>query len=311
MIIFLYGEDTFRAKQKLNEIIEQHRKVHKSGLNLKYLDFSKKEEDLSFSGFKDEIRQTSMFNEKKLVIIINSFSNSPFKEAFLEEEKDFADDIILFYEEGKVDKRDSLFKFLKENAKCQEFSLLRGSKLKAWIKKELGSCKAEPAVFEKLVDYVGSDLWRLNNELKKLVSFRNGKEIKAQDVDFLIRPKIETDIFKTIDALAQKDKKGALELLHKHLEKGDSPSYLFSMINFQFRNLLMVKELAERRSPYNVILRKSGLHPFVMKKNYFQSQKFTLPELKKIYQRIFQIDFNIKTGQVEPGAALDVLIAEI
>ena len=127
----------------------------------------------------------------------------------------------------------------------------------------------------------------------------------------MVRSKIETDIFKTIDAIAEKNKKRALELLHKHLEKGDSPLYLLSMINYQFRNLLIVKDFIERCKPYNIILRKSGLHPFVVKKSYYQSQKFSFQELKKIYRKVFQIDLNIKTGRIESEMALDLLIAEI
>jgi len=316
MIIFLYGEDTYRTRQKIREIIERYKKVHKSGLNLKYLDFSKKESgDVSFLNFQDEIRQTSMFQEKKLIIITNSFLDAGFKEVFLEQKKDFekSKDIVVFYEDGKVDKRDSLYKFLKKSAKCQEFELLGGLKLRNWIKKEFEEYKAEieAGALEKLIEYVGNDLWSLSNEIKKLVNFKAGSQIKIQDIELLIRSKIETDIFKTIDAIAQKNKKKALKLLHKHLAKGDSPLYLLSMINYQFRNLLIIKDLIERQKPYNIIIKKSGLHPFVAKKNYFQSQQFTFLKLKKIYQRIFQVDLDIKTGRIEPETALDLLITEI
>jgi DNA polymerase III delta subunit len=41
MIYFLYGEDSFRSKEKLNEIILSYRQVHKSGLNLVYFDADK------------------------------------------------------------------------------------------------------------------------------------------------------------------------------------------------------------------------------------------------------------------------------
>ena len=140
---------------------------------------------------------------------------------------------------------------------------------------------------------------------------RKNEEIEVKDIELLVRPKIEIDIFKTINALAQKNRKQALKLLHKHLEKGDSPLYLLSMINYQFRNLLIVKELIENCQTYNTILRKSGLHPFVAKKSFFQSQKFTLEELKKIYQKIFQVDLDMKTGKIKPELALETLIIQI
>lgn len=307
MIIFLYGKDTYRMREKMKEIVEHYKKVHQSGLNLKYFD--------DFSNFEDNIKQTSMFKEKKLVIINDLFSNSEFKEKFSKKKKDFleSEDIILIYQEKDFVKSDSLYRFLKKNIKSQEFELLTGQKLKNWTKKEFGKYKTEiePMALDLLIEYVGSDLWKMNNEILKLVNYKNRKIINKGDIQLLIKSKIETDIFKTIDALAGKNKKQALELLHKHLEKGDSPLYLISMINYQFRNLLIIKDLTEKSKPYNLILKASGLHPFVVKKSYYQSQKFTFPELKKIYQKIFEIDFSIKTGRIEPGAGLDLLIAQI
>lgn len=302
MIIFLYGQDTYRMREKMKEIVEHYKKVHKSGLNLKY---SEKIEDL-----EDNLKQTSMFKEKKLIILANLFSNPELKEKFLEKIK--TDDIILIYQEGDIDKNNSLFRFLKENAKCQEFEFLQGAKLTNWIKKEFEKYGAQidSQVVAKLIEYVGSDLWQMSNEIKKLASYKK-KELSSSDIELLVKPKIETDIFKTIDAIAEKDKKKALGLLHKHLEKGDSPLYLLSMINYQFRNLLMVKDFIEKFKPYNIILRESGLHPFVVKKSYNLCQRFTLQELKKIFQKIFQTDLEIKTGRIEPETGLDLLIAEI
>ena len=83
------------------------------------------------------------------------------------------------------------------------------------------------------------------------------------------------------------------------------------MINFQFRNIIAVKDLIEKNKPYSVILQQTKLHPFVVKKSYWQAQKFSFPELKKIYQKIFQVDLAIKTGKIDSGLALDTLIAEI
>jgi DNA polymerase III delta subunit len=53
------------------------------------------------------------------------------------------------------------------------------------------------------------------------------------------------------------------------------------------------------------------LHPFVVKKSYQQANKFTLQELKKIYQKIFKADLDIKTGKITPETALDLLLTEI
>ena len=311
MIIFLYGQDTYRLRRKLNEIIEHHKKIHKSGLNLKCLNLNEK----GFEDFKDEFQSISMFAEKKLIILEETFTNQNFKEKFLKNSKKFIDsgDIILFYETTETPRSNSLFKFLKKYTKSQEFKLLEGENLKNWVKKEIENYKVKihPIALEKLIDYVGNDLWQMANEIRKLVSYKENKKIEVKDIELLVKPKIEPEIFKTINALASKNKKQALELIHKHLEKGDNPLYLLSMINFQFRNLLTIRDLIEKnKSPY-ALLEEAKLHPYVIKKSYSQAQKFKIDELKKIYQKIFQVDLAIKTGKVEPEAALDIFIAEI
>jgi DNA polymerase-3 subunit delta len=310
MIIFLYGEDTFRSSQKLNEIISHYKEIHKSGLNLRFMDLSEND----FQGFKNSAKTISMFDEKKLIVLKNVSNNEKFQEDFLKNIKQFADpaDVFLFFEEG-VPESNKFFKFLIGKTKSQEFDFLEGARLRNWAKKEFEEYKAKIEInaLEELIEFVGNDLWRMENEIKKLASFKNGKLIQKEDVENLIKPKIETDIFETIDAISSRNKKRALELLHKHLEKGDSPLYLLSMINFQFRNLLIIKDLIEKGRPYYDFQKITGLHPFVIKKSYNLAQRFSLQELKKIYHKIFQVDLNIKTGKLDPQAALDLFIAEI
>jgi len=311
MIIFLYGPDTYRSRQKLNEIIEHYKKIHKSGLNLRYFEAG----NLNFQDFKNEVETISMFREKKLVVLKDIFSNKDFQEEFLKQGEKFVNsaNIILIYEKKEIDKKNSFLKFLKKNSESQEFELLEGQRLKNWVKKEFEKYQAQIdlKVIDELINFVGSNLWQMESEIKKLVNYKNGQKIKREDVELLVRPKIETDIFKTIDAISEKKKSRALFLFHQHLEKGDAPLYLLVMINFQFRNLLEIKDLIEKNLPYYKIINKSKLHPFLVKKSYQQAQRFTLQQLKKIYQKIFETDLNIKTGKMEPETAIDLLITEI
>jgi len=311
MFIFLHGPDTYRSRQKLNEIVDHYKKIHKSGLNLRYFNC----EETDFQDFRDEIRQTTMFKEKKMAVLTGIFLNSKFKDQFLKGGKIFKgpDVIILIYAENQIPEKDPLFSFLKKYAKSQEFKLLEGQRLKNWIKKEIENYQANftPEALGKLISFAGNNLWWITNEIKKLASYKKNQTVEVKDVELLVRPKIETAIFETIDSLAAKNKKQALKLLKAHLEKGDNPLYLLSMINFQFRNLLMIKDLIEKhKSPY-LLAKITHLHPYIVKKSYFQAQKFTIQELKKIYQKIFQVDLAIKTGKIDPETALDLLIAEI
>ena len=314
MLIFLYGQDTYRSRQKLNEIIERYKKIHKSGLSLIFFDFK---ED-SFEDFRDAFKSFSMFKEKKLMVLKNLFFNSKIENDFLKNLREISrpKEIILIYEE-EIDENTPLAKELKKEAKFQKFNLLEGIFLKNWVKREFQkySARIEPEALNLLLDFVGNDLWQMENEIKKLVNYSPGKEIKRKDIELLVKPKIETDIFKTIDAIAAKNKRKALFLMKEHLEKGDSPAYLLAMINFQFRNLLIIKSSELRRELYTndmrILSEKLKMHPYVIRKAIQQSKKFSLEELKKIYQKIFQVDLGIKTGKIDPETALDLLIAEI
>lgn len=311
MILFLYGPDTYRSRQKLNEIIKHYEKIHKNGLNLRYFDG----ENLDFKDFKNEFQQTSIFKEKKLAVLTNVFSNSEFKENFLKENENFLDSqiILLFYEEKKILKNDSFFKFLNKNAKCQEFELLNDEKLKNWIKKEFTEYQItiDLLALEKLIDFVGSDLWQMNNEIKKLAAFKNDSlYLTKKDIELLVKPTIiETNIFELIETIALKRKKRAFVLLQRHFEKGESPVYLLTMINYQFRNLLIIKSSESYSGFSNNVQFK--MHPFVFRKTKEQTKNFTLEELKMIYQKIFETDLAIKTGKIGPEAGIEMLIAEI
>jgi len=315
MIIFLYGPDSYRARKKLEEIIRGYETANKAATNISLWDCSQSD----FAELRHALRSQSIFKEKKLVILEHVFSNTQLARDLVEHKRDLLeekDHIIVFFEEGDVDKRNALFKYLNEAARTQEFSLLEGTMLRQWIQKEFASWRVhiKPGVAEKLEKDVGSDLWQLSNEIHKLATFSQSKPngtVDEKDVDLLVKPKIDTNIFATIDALAAKNKKKALVLIAEHMEKNDSALYIFSMLAFQFRNLLMVKDMVDKRIPYANMARKLAIHPYVLKKSYEGCERFTKEELENIYKKIFDIDLQAKTGKIDPEEALYVFAAEI
>lgn len=312
MIIFLYGKDTYRLQQKLKEIETQYKKIHQAGLNLEKIEV----EQIDFQEFWDKLFQQSMFIKKKMFFLENLFSNPKFKEKFLKKIEPIAEseDIVIVSEKKELPKSDKFLKNLKKYGKIQHFQPLSRAELKTWIKNDFQKQGIEvaPGVIDLLVESVGNDLWQLANEIKKISLYKKKeKKVVVSDVEFLVRPKIETDIFKTVDALANREKKKALQLIQKHLEKGDSPFYLLTMINFQFRNLLIACSLRENGKTLNDLLQLKLSHPYVAKKSWMASYAFTVSQLKKIYQRIFEADFGIKTGRIAPEIGLKMLVAQL
>jgi len=300
MIILLYGEDTYRQKEKMKEIMEEHKQKHKSGLNLRYLEGK----TTTFDDLRNEVLGISMFKEKKLVVVSDPLSNSKLKEELLEKGEDFvsSDNVLLLVEQAKMLKKDKFLSFIEKNGKVQEFEPLTGLKLKNWIKKliEKQGGIIEDAGTEKLIEYVGSDLWRMENEILKLVNY--SKNITKNNIDLLVTPNYEINIFDTVDAIAVKDKKKAINLIKRHIEKGESAIYILAMIASQIRNILSVKSGG---------VGQLGMHPFVFRKTTYQAKNFDLKELKDMYARITQLDAEIKIGKIDQVIALDVLISEI
>jgi len=62
---------------------------------------------------------------------------------------------------------------------------------------------------------------------------------------------------------------------------------------------------------HNKIALRIGSHPYPIKKIMPQATLFTLPQLKKIYHQLSEIDQSIKTFQLEEELALDLLIASL
>ena len=310
MLILLYGEDDFRSRQKLNEITKEYQDKHKTGLNLVRF----RENNFDFNKIRQNIESVSMFDEKKLIILENVLENKIFFEDFSKyvkknKLKDSQDIIVVIYQKGKLPS----IVIKKQANMSEEFKLLQETEIINWLKKEARKNKINInyGALVKLVSYIGNDLWQLDNELNKLNSYKNNKLINEEDIDILVNAKIDTNIFKTLDALARRDKKTAFKLLHEHLEQGENEIYLFSMFIYQVRTLIKLKDLIEKGTTYYDLAKKSKLHPFVVKKSSEQLRNFSLEQLKKIYQYLLNIELGIKKGRLDGRTALDLLIAEI
>jgi len=123
---------------------------------------------------------------------------------------------------------------------------------------------------------------------------------------------MDNNIFETIEAMSANRKPKALELFHRHLDQGDDPFYLFSMLVYQFRNLLRIASLQENGifSEFE-IAKQSKLHPYVVKKSMNQARNFGEKKLIAIHKKLGALDAKIKTGQADIKLSLDKFIVEL
>lgn len=310
MVILLYGEDDYRSLRKLNEIISQYQSKHQTGLNLMRL----REGELDFDKVEQTIEMVSMFNEKKLIILENVFKDKDFKEKLFEylkknKIKNNEEIIIVIREQGKL----AVSKIKTQITMKEEFNSLTGQSLINWIKREVTNnrVRIDLAAIRKLAEYAGNDLWLISGEIAKLLDYVKEGIITEKEVDLLVKAKADINIFKTLDALACQNKRLALKYLHQHLNQGENEIYLFTMLIYQIRNLIKLKDLMERGVPFYSLAHQSGLHPFVVKKSSQVLKNFSLEQLRLIYRKLLEIEFKLKTGQIDGPVALDLLVIGI
>jgi len=188
-------------------------------------------------------------------------------------------------------------------AEIKEFKPLKDATLVKWIQTQaqVYGARMGTSCADHLAVHCGSDLWRLDQEIKKLSAFADGKPITAEMVEELVTPSLEANIFRLTDALGAKDQKGAIANLHQALAAGESLQMVFYMIVRQFRLLLMVSAAASNERTANpiAIAATLKLHPFVAKNTLSQAKRFKLPELKSAYRKLLEIDTALKTGKIQ------------
>jgi len=330
MIIFLYGADTYRSQEKLNQLKEKFkREIDNSGRNIFVFD----EDNLDLDRLKSALFTYSFLVKKKMVILKRV---SKFKKEILEEISTWfkrlennSNLILIFWEEDitppkffekkfkwvSKNKKDdlSLIKQLQKIKYAYKFLLLSGQKLKQWIKNQVKkqNGKIDFRAIDLLTGYMGSNLWQMSQEINKLIAYKNEGIINKDDVELLTKAKIDENIFHLVDAVGEKNVKQALKLINQQIESGVNIEYLLIMLIRQFKILLQIKDFLQSKIKPFELTSQFKLHPFIVKKAIQQSQKYSLEELKKIYNQLLDIDLKSKTSQIDAQVLLDLFITKI
>ena len=194
------------------------------------------------------------------------------------------------------------------------FEAPKGHALEGWIQQRVAfhGGLIDPQAAALLAANVGEDLRLLEMEILKLVAYSGlERPIVAADVELLTPYAGEVVIFELVDAIGRKQRQVASTLLRRKLDEGDEPLYLLAMIIRQFRLLIQVREQQEQGVSTEEIGRLIRLHPYVTGKITQQANTYTLARLEAVYRQLVDTDVAIKTGQMEPEAALELLVVEL
>ncbi|MFH0840954.1 MAG: DNA polymerase III subunit delta [bacterium] len=348
MIIFIYGQDSFRGLEKIKELKQKFLdEVDNQGNSLSLVDGA----ILDLNKLNELVSTDSLFVKKRMMIIENIFNNKD--KDFLTnlatyfQDRSEANNIIIFVDhsitkqevkgrqeivqrdhngnEKKLTKEQlSLFSMLSKQKFVQHFAPLSNPELIGWVKErcQLHNAKITYQAIQLLISLTGDNLWLLNNEIEKLAHYKFGSRpkeisdddpviIEVDDVDYMVNGDLDENIFALTDALGGKNKAQAIKLLSEQVRAGMIDYYLISMLIRQFKILLQVRQCLDNGMTSRQITDELSYHPYVVRKSIDQAKNFKINSLKVIFGALVKVDYNLKNSKLPVETMIDLLIAKM
>jgi DNA polymerase III subunit delta len=319
-----YGVEEFLRAGAIAALVAQLGDPSLASMNTAMLDGRK----LTLPELKDAVEAMPFLVEKRLVVVNGLLSrlagksgkpskaDQQFMSGLLAYLPGMSPSAWLVFDEEAIGEAHPVLQYAREHSdkvRIQMFGRLGEAALRTWLaqraQKRGGALAAD--ALDALATAGDVDLRLLDQEIGKLVTYAGGRPVSGSDVKKLVHSARAVDVFAMVDALGQRNGRRAIEQFHSLVDDGEPPVRLLTMITRQFRMLMQAKDLSERRAPVADVMRTLGVQKFLADKMLTQSRQFQMAQLETIYRRLLETDLNIKTGQVEPLLAIDILIAEI
>ncbi|NJN18485.1 MAG: DNA polymerase III subunit delta [Oscillochloris sp.] len=312
MLFLFYGSDEFRRSEALAELRAAF-PPDVADLNITNLDGRK----LKIEALVAASEAFPFLADKRMVIVHDALKNLKAGKdrdelrAYLERVPDICD--LIFVEREDVDRRSTIFNYLKKSGEVREFLPLPSAELLRWLAgraKTLGT-PLNAAAAQRLVEFAGSDSRTLINELAKISAYvGRGNPITPAVIDLLVTDQQEQNLFAFIDTLGARRLGPALSGARALLAEGQAAPYVMFMLARQVRILLGVRELAQQRMRPDDIAAQLGQKPFVVRKAMDQARSFNAGELERLHDRLLELDLALKTGRIHADTALELFVAE-
>jgi DNA polymerase III subunit delta len=225
--------------------------------------------------------------------------------------------VVIFNAED-LDKRKLLTKALLDNCLVVECPALKDAEAMRWIRgrlKELKITADEQALSDVLL-LVGTDVRTLQSELDKLASAAGeSKRITLAMVEDLIGRSRELSNFELGDHLLSRNRKAAIETLHRLLEGGAEPLMLIGVLASNFHRLALAKEALKHGSTTDVF--KTVPMPFFKRDAFIKTlRRSDAEKIANGLKLIAAADLAIKTsvaGSAPKGPRLQIemLVCEL
>ncbi|MBK5253781.1 MAG: DNA polymerase III subunit delta [Peptostreptococcaceae bacterium] len=326
-VIFLYGKEDFLIKWAIDRIIGKY--INK---DYKQLDVVKLDGDIvSVDEINMNASTYSMLSDKRVVVIRNylplfkknvkDFNDKEEEKLFNIIEDSNIETMLIFYLDS--DKSEALTKTGKDLAKRSNnflFDKLDERDLRGFVKKRFDSSGLNYS--KNIIDYSIEVSGYLNkesnyylidlaNDINKMIELSDEGNITEKEVNLSVLGSDDTYIFNLLDAICTNDKKTAMNIAVNKMKNDDNVFQMLSLITSQFEIMYDIREMEEDGIPTYKISEDLGINKYRFNKAYMQSKKFTKKALKEDLIQLYDIDRQIKSGELQEELVLPVFISKI
>lgn len=268
----------------------------------------------------EEASYTSLFNDKKNLIVLNAdfFCTGKISDNEAKILSDYFCDSnelvsIIFVTKEKPIKKNELYDLLKKENRI--FDLIKekidvNTIITSYCKENKFTITKEAITALKLNLSNNCDL--ILGELDKLFLYYGvPSEITLDVVNKNCSNIIEENNFKFVDLVVSKKQAESFKYMNELLIMKVEPLSLFNLLVREFRLMLLYKTIELNDKDYNDFMKAYNLKDWQLEKISRNSYNYKLSELKGIMKLLGEYDLKFKSGKVEKSNFLDLLLLEI
>lgn len=219
------------------------------------------------------------------------------------------DNLLIIYSKGNNTLK--TIKELKKICKVIETNI----SIKDYIKNTFKDYKIDFKAINLLEENCLDDFTKVVNECDKLKNYKiDSKEITVEDVELLVTKKLgdPRDLtFAFSRSLAEKDKKKALENYKELLEYNVEPLSIIGLLASQIRIIYQVKLLEDKNMKDKEISEVLNEKEFRIKKTRELTRLYSKEELLKLMQELSNMDYRLKTEDIDGNNLIELFILNI
>lgn len=309
MNYLLYGTESFLVEQEIKKIISKYA-IDEISIT-KY--------DLSIDSLKfilDDSMTVSLFDENKMIVvnnanIFNRGKNDDNIDLLIQYLSNSNPSTILVFvnSNATIDSTKKITKLIKEKGVIKELNTTNPIEI---IKNICDGYKIDKECINLLIDRVGNNVSIIEQELNKLMLYKiNDKIITKEDIINLTSVNIDTDIFKFIDHIIQKEKDMAMRIYTEMIKQGEEPIKIIALLASKFRLMYQAVELTRSGCSQQDISTTLGVHIYPVKLAIQAGLKYNNKLLLNYLNKLADLDISIKTGKIDPVLGLELFILDV